>query len=135
MLHNLVKPVKKKKEKFELLNQYFTMDNIMLNKNYARFVVLVILVVIINLGIYYRSMLIPNVNYQNPIETSLQSIARPDCSNDVDVSQVIFNIPKQNTSNIKPSVFCIIKTHPDNIAVNKTLTVLNVWGRKCDNYR
>lgn len=35
----------------------------------------------------------------------------------------------------KPSIFCIIKTHPNNIAKKKSQTVFNVWGRKCDNYR
>ena len=36
---------------------------------------------------------------------------------------------------IKPTIFCLIKTHPKNIKINKTLTVYNIWARKCDNYR
>ena len=42
---------------------------------------------------------------------------------------------KVDTKKKQPSVFCIVKTHPDNIATNKTLTVLDVWVQKCDNYR
>ncbi|RNA23178.1 glyco -N-acetylgalactosamine 3-beta-galactosyltransferase 1-like [Brachionus plicatilis] len=37
--------------------------------------------------------------------------------------------------NMNVSIFCLIKTHPENIKSNKALTVYNVWARKCDNYR
>jgi hypothetical protein len=43
--------------------------------------------------------------------------------------------PNSTKLPVKPSIFCIIKTHPNNIAKKKPQTVLNVWGRKCDNYR
>lgn len=44
-------------------------------------------------------------------------------------------IATQNTTIIHPTIFCLIKTHPKNILINKTLNIYNVWGRKCDNYR
>ncbi|CAF0985930.1 unnamed protein product [Brachionus calyciflorus] len=39
------------------------------------------------------------------------------------------------TQNNLPTVFCLIKTHPANIKINKTLNIYRVWGHKCDNYR
>ncbi|RNA40863.1 glyco -N-acetylgalactosamine 3-beta-galactosyltransferase 1-like [Brachionus plicatilis] len=33
-----------------------------------------------------------------------------------------------------PTIFCLIKTHPNNIKINKSLNVYRIWGHKCDNY-
>ncbi|CAF0936480.1 unnamed protein product [Brachionus calyciflorus] len=43
--------------------------------------------------------------------------------------------PQDNLTGTKPTIFCIIKTHPKNIEIKKTLNVFLVWGHKCDNYR
>ncbi|CAF1125383.1 unnamed protein product [Brachionus calyciflorus] len=43
------------------------------------------------------------------------------------------NYTKQ--ADVKPSVFCLIKTHPNNIKINKSLIVYKIWAHKCDNYR
>lgn len=40
-----------------------------------------------------------------------------------------------NFSKINPTIFCLIKTHPHNIRINKTITTYNIWAKKCDNYR
>lgn len=39
------------------------------------------------------------------------------------------------TSKNHPTIFCLIKTHPNNIKINKTLLVYKIWAHKCDNYR
>lgn len=39
----------------------------------------------------------------------------------------------KNTKNF--SIFCIIKTRPESLLNNKTLTVYRTWAYKCDNYR
>jgi len=105
------------------------MDNFSLNKNYVRFAGLILVVLVINLAIYYRSKFVPNLDYRSiDIDVSKDII-------DIDFSKLISSTPRPIQVVNKPSVFCIIKTHPDNIIINKTLTVLNVWGQKCDNYR
>ncbi|CAF0973845.1 unnamed protein product [Brachionus calyciflorus] len=43
--------------------------------------------------------------------------------------------PDEDLTKNLPSVFCLIKTHPNNIKINKTLNIYKVWARKCDNYR
>ena len=40
-----------------------------------------------------------------------------------------------NNESSKSKIFCIVKTHPSNINSGKTLNVLNVWVKKCNNYR
>ena len=107
------------------------MDNVGLNKNYIRFGLLVAVVIVINLGFYYRTKLYPSTKYVAEIKnTNFNEIEN--IRNQFEKKNIIENNTKLP---VKPSVFCIIKTHPENIAKNKTLTVLNVWGRKCDNYR
>jgi hypothetical protein len=51
-----------------------------------------------------------------------------------------FQIPIQLLSNftslpVSHKIFCIIITAPQKFKDNRPLTVLNVWARKCDNYR
>ena len=108
------------------------MENTSHSTNYIRFGVLVAIVILINLVFYYRTKLYPNTTYYADLNKNVNS---KDLKN-IRISFATRNID-QNSSKLttKPSVFCIVKTHPDNIANNKTLTVLNVWGRKCDNYR
>ncbi|RNA10231.1 glyco -N-acetylgalactosamine 3-beta-galactosyltransferase 1-like isoform X3, partial [Brachionus plicatilis] len=42
---------------------------------------------------------------------------------------------KIDSNKTSPTVFCLIKTHPKNIKINKTLNIYRVWAHKCDNYR
>lgn len=55
---------------------------------------------------------------------------------------IFFNIENKTYPKLKteknedhPTIFCLIKTHPNNIKINKTWVVYRIWGRKCDNYR
>ncbi|RNA16475.1 glyco -N-acetylgalactosamine 3-beta-galactosyltransferase 1-like isoform X3 [Brachionus plicatilis] len=50
------------------------------------------------------------------------------------INQLINPTQNLNKSDY-PTVFCLIKTHPNNIKSNKTLNAFRVWGHKCDNYR
>ncbi len=42
---------------------------------------------------------------------------------------------REAKSVMAPRIFCIIITAPSNFKSNQPMTVLNVWARKCDNYR
>lgn len=44
-------------------------------------------------------------------------------------------IHESRNQSFYPSVFCLIKTHPKNIQINKTLILFKIWAHKCDNYR
>ena len=75
-------------------------------------------------------------NFADPIEVNVIDIIAID--NGKKMKRVEKNMtvdPIKDEKVTKPSVFCIIKTHPENIEINKSLTVFNVWARKCDNYR
>lgn len=75
-------------------------------------------------------------NFADPIEVDVIDIIAID--NGKKMKRVEKNMtvdPIKEKKVTKPSVFCIIKTHPENIENNKSLTVFNVWARKCDSYR
>ena len=44
------------------------------------------------------------------------------------------NNENQKASNQK-ILFCLIKTTPNALKTNKTLTVFNIWAKRCSNYR
>ena len=114
----------------------------------------VIFVIILTNIVFKQHVHIPNVeDFSKIIRDANENIANLVDPADVEIEIIeIIDIDKDKVKRIeidmatstvkpppieksKPSVFCIIKTHPDNIKINKTLTVLNVWGHKCDNYR
>lgn len=112
------------------------MDGLYPNKKFILFGGIVAVFIIMNFSFDF------NVN-SNPSKLYISNIKNvtTNITNLYEIENIRIQIKTstidQNSTNlpVKPSVFCIIKTHPDNIAINKTLTVLNVWGRKCDNYR
>ena len=108
-----------------------------INKTYWRLAVLTFLVVFFNLVVYLR------LNGQKNVIKEEKIFIKVPCNENINqqenildnILQLSTQIVKNDDIKVKPSVFCLIKTHPDNISKNKTLTVLNIWGRKCDNYR
>lgn len=54
---------------------------------------------------------------------------------DVETSNPINKSESSKFQQRTPLIFCIVKTHPNNIKINKTQTIYNVWVHKCDNYR
>lgn len=75
-------------------------------------------------------------NFADPMEVDVIDIIAIDNGKKMKTVEKNMTIdPIKEKKVTKPSVFCIIKTHPENIENNKSLTVFNVWARKCDNYR
>lgn len=97
------------------------------NKIYACCIIVVLF--IFNLVFYFKVNINSKENYTEEVKTDNQTRNQINLIENINFDQNSAKLP------VNPSVFCIIKTHPNNIAINKTLTVLKVWGQKCNNYR
>lgn len=102
------------------------MELFVLNKNYVRFGILIGCVIVINLMVFSHFKSLPQpISIRDGLEFDQQP-----------VKQLNIETRELNKGlNSKSKIFCIVKTHPKNIESGKTLTVLNVWVHKCDNYR
>ena len=112
------------------------MDGLYPNKKFLFFGGIVAVFIIMNFSFDFNVNSIPSKLYISKIKNVTTNITYLYEIENIR-SQIKNSTIDQNSTKlpVKPSVFCIIKTHPNNIAIRKPHTVLNVWGRKCDNYR